>query len=112
VAFDEDRIRQVVFNLVRNAIEAIDRDGAVTIRTRPSEGHAELQIEDDGPGIDGDPNRIFHAFFTTKSSGTGLGLTIAQRIAADHGGELRVRSAPGETVFTLALPAAREPHRP
>lgn len=109
VAFDEDRIRQVVFNLVRNAIEAIDRDGAVTIRTRPFEGHAEIQIEDDGPGIDGDPNRIFHAFFTTKSSGTGLGLTIAQRIAADHGGELRVRSAPGETVFTLALPAAREP---
>lgn len=107
VSFVEDRIRQVVFNLVRNAMDAIDRDGTITLRTRLAGAHVELQIEDDGPGIDGDPNRVFLPFHTTKPNGTGLGLTIAQRIAADHGGELRVESAPGRTVFTLALPAPR-----
>jgi nitrogen-specific signal transduction histidine kinase len=50
---------------------------------------------------------VFHPFHTTKPTGTGLGLTIARRIAVDHGGELRVESAPGRTVFTLSLPARR-----
>ncbi len=108
VRFVEDRVRQVVFNLVRNALDAIDRNGTVTLRTRAVNSHVELQIEDDGPGIDGDANRVFLPFHTTKPNGTGLGLTIAQRIAADHGGELRVESAPGHTVFTLALPAPRD----
>jgi PAS domain S-box-containing protein len=107
VSFVEDRIRQVVFNLVRNAIDAVGHDGTITLRTRAVGPHVELQIEDDGPGIDGDANRVFLPFHTTKSNGTGLGLTIAQRIAADHGGELRVESAPGKTVFTLALPTRR-----
>ncbi len=107
VNFVEDRIRQVVFNLVRNAMDAVDRDGTIVLRTRVAGAHVELEIEDDGPGIEGDANRVFLPFHTTKSNGTGLGLTIAQRIAADHGGELRVESAPGRTVFTLALPTPR-----
>lgn len=107
VSFDEDRIRQVVFNLVRNAIEALHRDGNIVIRTRARGGCAELEIEDDGPGITGDPLRVFHPFHTTKETGTGLGLTIAQRIASDHGGELRVETRPGRTVFTLSLPAIK-----
>jgi signal transduction histidine kinase len=105
--FDEARIRQVVLNLVRNAIEALDgAHGTIRVRTRGVGRFAELSVEDDGPGIQGDPTRIFRAFHTTKSLGTGLGLTIAQRIATEHGGELRVESERGRTVFTLALPAA------
>ncbi|MBI5515336.1 MAG: response regulator [Deltaproteobacteria bacterium] len=107
VPFDEDRVRQVLFNLVRNAIEALGQDGTIILRARPVGRDAELSVEDDGPGIQGDPSRVFRPFHTTKASGTGLGLTIAQRIAADHGGELRVESAPGRTVFTLLLPGAR-----
>ncbi len=105
VLFVEDRVRQVVFNLVRNAIDALDRDGHITLRARLTGDNVELQVEDDGPGIGGDPKRVFHPFHTTKPTGTGLGLTIAQRIAADHGGELLVESEPGRTVFTLRLPA-------
>lgn len=105
VVLDEDRIRQVVFNLVRNAIDALQRDGAIVLRARNRGGSVELEVEDNGPGIPGDPQRVFHPFHTTKATGTGLGLTIARRIAVDHGGELRVESAPGRTVFTLSLPA-------
>ena len=104
VPFVEDRIRQIIFNLVRNAIEAINQGGNISLRTRLVGNAVELQVEDDGPGIDGDPNRIFLPFHTTKPTGTGLGLTIAQRIASDHGGELRVASEVGRTVFTLSLP--------
>lgn len=107
VVYVEDRIRQVVFNLVRNAMDALEHNGQVTLRTRAASDHVELQVEDNGPGIEGDPNRVFMPFHTTKANGTGLGLTIAQRIAADHGGELRVESEPGRTVFTLALPIPR-----
>ncbi len=106
VVLDEDRVRQVVFNLVRNAMEAIDHHGTITLRTRASDEHAELQVEDTGPGIPGDPSRVFLPFHTTKQTGTGLGLAIAQRIAVDHGGELRVESRPGRTLFTLTLPRA------
>lgn len=107
VSLDEDRIRQVIFNLVRNAIEAIQRDGAIALRVRNRGASVELEVEDNGPGISEDPQRVFHPFHTTKATGTGLGLTIARRIAVDHGGELRVESAPGRTVFTLSLPAIK-----
>ena len=105
VAFDEDSVRQVIFNLVRNAIEAVSDGGHIVIRVRPGAGTTELDVEDDGPGIRGDPTRVFVPFHTTKPLGTGLGLTIAQRIAIDQGGEVRVRSRPGKTVFTFVLPA-------
>jgi len=107
VAFDEDCIRQVIFHLVRNAIEAASAGGHIAVRVRACATTTELDVEDDGPGIAGDVARLFVPFHTTKSLGTGLGLTIVQRIAADHGGEIRVESAPGRTVFTLALPALR-----
>jgi PAS domain S-box-containing protein len=109
VVFVEDRVRQVVFNLVRNAIDAIEHDGQITLRARHLGEHVELQVEDNGKGIEGDPKRVFMPFHTTKPTGTGLGLTIAQRIVADHGGELLVESEPGRTVFTLRLPAAPNP---
>lgn len=106
VPMDEDRLRQAVFNLVRNAFEALGRGGTITLRVRSIGREIELAVEDDGPGIQGDPSRVFLPFHTTKSGGTGLGLTITQRIAADHGGELRVESRPGRTVFTLSIPVA------
>ena len=108
VAFDEDSVRQVIFNLVRNAIEAVADGGHIALRVRAGAVTTELDVEDDGPGIRGDLARVFVPFHTTKPLGTGLGLTIAQRIAIDQGGEVRVQSVPGRTVFTFVLPALRE----
>jgi len=101
------RLRQVLLNLTRNAIEAMSETGGqLRLRARPAGGEVEIAVEDDGPGF-GEDLPVFDAFFTTKSHGTGLGLAIVHRIVADHGGTIRVESRPGRTCFTLALPAGR-----
>jgi signal transduction histidine kinase len=103
---DGERLRQVLLNLTRNAIEAMaERGGRLRLGARPSDAGVDIDVEDDGPGF-GEDLPVFDAFFTTKSHGTGLGLAIVHRIIADHGGTIRVESRPGRTCFTLALPAA------
>ncbi len=102
---DGERVKQVLVNLVRNAIEAVKEGGHVTLRVRRLPHEVEVDVADDGPGIP-DPNApIFDAFFTTKDRGTGLGLSIVQRIVSDHGGDVSFTSAPGATTFTVRLPA-------
>ena len=104
--YDAERVKQVILNLVRNAVEATGRGGRVGITVRGPQGADDLpcvEIADDGPGIAADAP-IFEPFFTTKSAGTGLGLAIVHRIVSDHGGKVSVRSRPGQTVFTVALP--------
>jgi PAS domain S-box-containing protein len=107
IKVDGERFRQVLINLLRNAIEATSgaAEPRVTLKVRRSASWAELDIEDNGKGIaDGTP--IFDAFYTSKETGTGLGLSIVHRIIDDHGGSITYRSAPGETVFTVRLPGA------
>jgi signal transduction histidine kinase len=103
---DPERLKQVLLNLVRNAIEAMSDGGTLTMRTRAAGEHVELEVEDTGPGF-GEETPVFDAFFTTKPQGTGLGLAIVHRIVSDHGGTLRVRSRPGSTCFTVSLPVER-----
>jgi signal transduction histidine kinase len=104
---EAERLRQVLLNLTRNAVEAMSETGGQLRLLARAAGAAEVEIavEDDGPGF-GEELPVFDAFFTTKSQGTGLGLAIVHRIVADHGGTIRVESRPGRTCFTLALPAA------
>lgn len=103
---EAERLRQVLLNLTRNAIEAMsERGGQLRLLARRGPGEVELSVEDDGPGF-GEELPVFDAFFTTKSHGTGLGLAIVHRIVTDHGGTIRVESRPGRTCFTLALPPA------
>jgi signal transduction histidine kinase len=107
-AGDAERLRQVLLNLTRNAVEAMhERGGTLTLRARAARDLLEIEVEDDGPGF---PNElpVFDAFFTTKDQGTGLGLSLAHRIVSDHGGTIRVASRPGRTCFTFTLPAARD----
>ncbi|MEV4396020.1 ATP-binding protein [Nonomuraea sp. NPDC049607] len=105
-------LNQVWTNLIHNALDAMGEEGTLTVRTAHDEDEAIVEIGDTGPGVpDAIKDRIFEPFFTTKSvgEGTGLGLDISYRIVAGrHGGEIKVRSVPGETWFEVRLPL-REP---
>jgi len=109
---DPDQIRQVLVNLVNNAAEAIEQGGTIAIRATPFPDGTGLilAVEDDGPGIaDGELQSIFEPFYSTKFSGTGLGLAVARSLVAQHGGELQVESRVGEgSTFFALLP---EPDR-
>lgn len=109
IEHDTGQIHQVLLNLVLNAIQALDGPGTVTVTVDVHDTAAAVSVQDTGPGIRPEtlPN-IFRPFFTTKGHGTGLGLSLAKRIAEDHGGELKVASKPGQgSTFTLLLPFTR-----
>jgi signal transduction histidine kinase len=107
IAGDAERLRQVLLNLTRNAIEALQGApaGSLSIRARGDGDSVAIDVEDNGPGFAEDLP-IFDAFFTTKEQGTGLGLSLVHRIVADHGGSIRVQSRSGRTCFTVRLPTA------
>jgi signal transduction histidine kinase len=101
---DVEKIKQVVINLVRNAVEAMPAGGSVTLETSLVEGQAQLVVRDTGPGLPPGVD-VFQLFVTTKPKGTGLGLSIVQQIVLQHGGEISAASVPGEgAVFTIRLP--------
>jgi two-component system NtrC family sensor kinase len=95
-------------NLLMNACDAIERDGEIRVRTRPTAGGVRLEFYDDGPGIPDEAlSRIFDPFFTTKpvGVGTGLGLSLSHGIIERHGGRIFVGSEPGRgTTFVIELP--------
>ncbi len=102
-------LNQVWTNLIDNAVDAMGGKGILTVRTMGCEEGVVVEIEDNGPGVPEDlKNRIFEPFFTTKGlgKGTGLGLDISYRIVTfRHGGRIQVHSKPGETIFSVYLPA-------
>ncbi|NQY92177.1 MAG: ATP-binding protein, partial [Deltaproteobacteria bacterium] len=109
---DEDKINQVLVNIVHNAIQACENrnKGRVTVSTgrgwiNGSEA-ATLTISDDGCGMSEEQvEQAFEPFFTTRSEGTGLGLAIARQLVLNHGGAVAVDSTPGKgTTFTITLP--------
>jgi signal transduction histidine kinase len=123
--WDEDQLRQVFVNLLANAVDAGPAESPVVITAeratalagdrRNGEGGrqvpaARVSITDRGQGMDERTRgRIFEPFFTTKKKGTGLGLAIARQIVEQHGGSIRVESAPGQgTRFTIELPLSPE----
>jgi PAS domain S-box-containing protein len=104
---DGERMKQVLVNLVQNAMEAISKPGGhVVVRVRRTPSHGEFEVEDDGVGLNDPKAPIFDAFYTTKETGTGLGLSIVHRIVTDHGGTIEVSSVPGCTRFTIRIPLA------
>ena len=107
---DSGALKQVILNLVMNAMQALGSDGGRIrmVGRRASDGFVELQIADDGPGVSAEvAARIFEPFFTTKpdGEGTGLGLSLSRKIVEDHGGTLSLTTASSGAVFTLLLPA-------
>ncbi len=105
VEADEEMIEQVLINLVKNAIEACGgvKNASIEIRTRHAEEHALIEVIDNGPGIIGEAlDKVFVPFFSTKKTGSGIGLSLSRQIMQMHNGNLYVNSIPNvKTVFTL-----------
>lgn len=97
---DEKEIRQLILNLVRNGLEAMSAGGKLMIRTVVDEGEAVLAVQDEGPGIaDEILGKIGTPFFTTKDTGTGLGLAVCHSIAARHKARIDLKTTPEGTTF-------------
>jgi two-component system, NtrC family, sensor histidine kinase PilS len=103
---DQQKLRQVFWNLGINAIEAMKTDGELIVSTGNSYNSVRISFTDTGPGIAlADIEKIFYPFYTTKEHGTGLGLAIAYRIIEEHNGKLIANSNPGrKTTFEIILP--------
>ncbi len=107
---DKSRLKQVLLNLVKNAVEAMEDGGELSLESQIRGEKVEIAIADTGPGIPPeDLERIFEAFYTTKPQGTGLGLGISRSIVEEHpGGSFSVASEKGKgTRFVISLPLSR-----
>jgi len=109
-SLDTEKIRQVLINLLHNALQASPEGGEVRLSADCDGRAVKFVVEDQGVGIPAaNLDRIFQPFFTTKPQGTGLGLPIAQRIVREHGGQIQVKSVLGNgTRFTLTFPISEE----
>jgi signal transduction histidine kinase len=100
-------LNQVWTNLIDNAADAVNGHGKLRIRAFTDEGYVVVEVSDSGPGVPHQMrDRIFEPFFTTKEvgEGTGLGLDVVRRVVSGHGGEVSLRSEPGDTTFRVQLP--------
>ncbi len=100
---DRDQMKQAFYNVIKNSLEAMKRRGVLRIRTDMDDTHVLVSFIDTGGGMSAENlSRVYEAYFTTKPSGTGLGLLIVRRIVREHGGELSIESSEGKG-FTLTI---------
>jgi signal transduction histidine kinase len=100
---DAKQIEVVFNNIIANAVESIEDSGEIKVRFTDNQSNVKIEIEDSGPGINQvNLEKIFEPLFTTKSSGTGLGLVSCKNVIEQHGGSISVRSNP--TIFEIVLP--------
>lgn len=114
VPFDPAQIRQVLWNIIRNGLQALDGKGSLEVETEVRSGQVLIHIKDSGPGIPKDQmDKLFMPFYTTKTKGTGLGLPISRKIVRSHGGDIQVSSDPGRgSRFSVVLPVSRHGKNP
>jgi len=103
---DRDQMKQAFYNVIKNSFEAMKRRGILRIRTDMDATHVSVSFTDTGGGMSAESlSRVFEPYFTTKSSGSGLGLLIVRRIVREHGGEMALESHEGKGLtLTLRLP--------
>jgi signal transduction histidine kinase len=103
---DRDQMKQAFYNVIKNSLEAMQRHGTLHIHTDMDDTHVLIRFVDTGSGMTaGNLSRVFEPYFTTKPSGTGLGLLIVRRIVREHGGELSIESSQGKGLaLTIRLP--------
>ena len=106
ISADGKQIQQVLWNIMHNAVQAIDKDGSVNVKLFQDNSKIKIQIADTGAGISAEQlGCVFQPFFTTKHKGTGLGMTISKRIVEQHNGTIGIESIVGEgTTVTITLP--------
>ncbi len=111
VLADRGQMRQVFLNVLLNSLEAMDDQGTIAVETAGINSHVKVVIRDTGRGIAKDGlSRVFDPFYTTKPSGTGLGLSVVHSIIKEHGGSIGIDSQPGKgTRVKIELPAHRGP---
>ena len=110
IPMDRNLIRQVIVNIIQNGIQSMEKGGTLSVETRLENDWGVLVIQDTGVGIMPEHlNRIYEPFFSTKHSGTGLGLHVSKRIVAGHGGAIQIGSKVSEgTTVTIRLPKRKE----
>jgi len=115
VSMDSDQMIQAILNIATNAVQAMQAEGCLTIRTRAQRNctigsvHHKLivaiEVEDDGPGVPEEiAASIFYPLVTGRESGTGLGLSLSQDLVSQHGGLIEYQSQKGRTIFTVRIP--------
>src|SRR6266496_5190831 len=103
---DRDQMKQAFYNVIKNSLEAMHRHGTLRIRTDLADTHVIVRFVDTGGGMSAENlSRVFEPYFTTKPTGSGLGLLIVRRIVREHGGELSIESSQGKGLtLTIRLP--------
>jgi len=106
VQIDRDQMKQAFYNIIKNSFEAMKRRGILRIRTDMDDTHVRVSFADNGGGMSAEAlSRVFEPYYTTKSSGSGLGLLIVRRIVREHGGELAIESTESKGLtLTIRLP--------
>jgi two-component system, sporulation sensor kinase E len=106
VEVDRNQFKQVFYNVIKNSVQAMKSGGILRIKTDMDDNHVSISFTDTGGGISPDNmSRIFDPYFTTKKSGSGLGLLIVRRIVHEHGGEISLVSNEGKGLtLTIRLP--------
>ncbi|WP_164545777.1 ATP-binding protein [Paenibacillus albus] len=106
VKIDKDKVVQVLVNLFKNSIDAMEDLGQIRVKLYELDNHACIELSDTGTGMsDATKEKLFEPFYTTKGQGTGLGLSISHKIIQDHGGRMDVKETSAQgTVFLIELP--------
>lgn len=113
VPFDKRYMKQALLNLIKNASAAMEHGGILELQTWQEAGELRILVKDNGTGISEENiGKIFEPYFTTKASGTGLGLTLTYKIIKEHGGDISVKSKPSQgTEFVISLPIPQTEHK-
>lgn len=106
---DANQLKQAFLNIISNAIQSMPEGGTITVSTVQRGQNIVVRIEDTGPGIPGDiMSKLFVPFFTTRKTGSGLGLAVTKRVIDNHGGDIEVMSEIGKgTIFDVSIPIVR-----
>ena len=107
VSMDRNQMDQVLMNVIKNAVEAIDRDGRIEIVSARRAGFVDISVTDTGVGLSDEVKKqLFTPFYTSKKQGQGLGLTLVKEILTQHGFGFALTTAEGKTRFRIEMPAA------
>jgi signal transduction histidine kinase len=113
ILLDEKYLKQAILNLMKNSISAMPGGGTLTLRSKRTNDHVEITVEDTGEGIPEDlVDKIFEPYFTTKDFGSGLGLTVVYKIVKEHLGDITVDTREGKgTAFIMNFPIPQKERR-